>query len=49
MKYSNYQKEYLKMRDMVKLRKKHKFVPIVEVENGYYIVESKMNYVNRIV
>lgn len=45
MKYTAEQKEKLKRKGMSGFTKyNNKFIPDVKIDNGYYIVESKLNY-----
>ena len=44
MKYTKEQAEKLKAKNMPGYTKYNRPLPTVKIENGFYIVESKMNY-----
>ena len=46
MKYTKQQKDYLKFKKQLRFRTKKITLPKIKIENGYYIIESKINFIN---
>ena len=44
MKYTSKQKIQLKNKDMKGFTKYNRFIPDVKIVDGFYIIESKINY-----
>ena len=46
MKYTPEQAKKLKSKGMNGFTKYNRFIPDVKIDNGYYIIESKMNFIH---
>ena len=46
MKYTKEQKEKIKSKQLVRLNKKPGDVIPIRIINGFYVVESKINFIN---